>query len=130
MGILANYWSMTQGVCQQINKNYWSFLCHYTRAREKEYCKQLGTDFDQALCSRNNEKIILENRLKKKLFAISLWNSTVQRRISDIAVNIKDQVVKETKFAALTYFQFILIDWCGVMLLVGGVCKIFLHNFI
>ena len=47
---------------------------------------------------------MLGNGLEKKLAAVSLSNSTVQRRITDMAIDIKDQVVQEIKSAAFGLF--------------------------
>ena len=42
---------------------------------------------------------------KKKIAAVSLFNSTIQRRIEDMAADIRDQVVQEIKSAAFGLFS-------------------------
>lgn len=46
-------------------------------------------------------EIVLENGLEKKLAVVSLWNSSVQMMISDIAIDVKDQLMKMIKSTAL-----------------------------
>ena len=50
-------------------------------------------------------EIALRNEMKKKIAMVPLSNSTVQRRISDMATDIKDQVVQETKSSAFGLFS-------------------------
>ncbi|XP_055549359.1 zinc finger BED domain-containing protein 5-like [Wyeomyia smithii] len=50
-------------------------------------------------CAMKMVEIVLGNGLEKKLVAVSLSDNTVQRRISDMSVNVKNQVVSEIKAA-------------------------------
>ena len=51
-------------------------------------------------CSLDMVEIVLGNEMKKKIAMVPLSNSTVQGRISDMATDIKDQVVLEIKSSA------------------------------
>lgn len=46
-------------------------------------------------CAMKMVEIVLGNGLEKKLAAVSLSDNTVQRRISDMSVDIKNQVVSQ-----------------------------------
>ena len=48
---------------------------------------------------------MLGNEFEKKIAAVSLSNSIVQRRICDMAIDIKDQVVQKIKSAPLGLFS-------------------------
>ena len=48
---------------------------------------------------------MLGNEEKKNIAAVSLSNSTIQRRIKDMAPYIRDQVVQEIKSAAFGLFS-------------------------
>ena len=56
-------------------------------------------------CSLKIAELMLGNVEKKKIAAVSLSNSTTQRRIEDMAADIRDQVVQEIKFAAFGLFS-------------------------
>ncbi|XP_068229067.1 zinc finger BED domain-containing protein 5-like [Palaemon carinicauda] len=49
-------------------------------------------------------EIVLGNEMKKKNAQVPLSNSTVQRRMSNMATDIKDHVVQEIKFSAFGLF--------------------------
>ena len=48
---------------------------------------------------------MLGNEEKKNIAAVSLSNSTIQRRIETLAADIGDQVVQEIKSAAFGLFS-------------------------
>ena len=56
-------------------------------------------------CSLKIVELMLGNNEKKKIAAVSLSNSTIQRRIKDMAPVIRDQVVQEIKSAAFGLFS-------------------------
>ena len=56
-------------------------------------------------CSLKMVEIVLGNEMKKRIAAVPLSNSTIQRRISDMATDIKDQVVQEIKSSAFGLFS-------------------------
>lgn len=56
-------------------------------------------------CAMKMVEIVLGNGLEKKLAAVSLSDNTVQRRIADMSVDIKDQVVSEIKAAKFGIFS-------------------------
>ena len=49
--------------------------------------------------------LCLEMKRRKKIAAVSLSNSTIQRRIEELAADIRDQVVQEIKSAAFGLFS-------------------------
>ena len=59
---------------------------------------------------------MLENEEQKKIAAVSSPNSTVQRRIEDIAADIRDQIVQEIKSAAFGLFSIQLNEFTDVAL--------------
>ncbi|XP_068234241.1 protein FAM200C-like [Palaemon carinicauda] len=50
-------------------------------------------------------EIVLGNKMKKNIAQVPLSNTTVTRRISDMATDIKDQVVQEIKSSAFGLFS-------------------------
>ena len=54
---------------------------------------------------------------KKKIAAVSLSNSTIQKRIEDMAADIKDQVAQGSKSAAFRLFSIQMFP-------VNGFCKV------
>ncbi|XP_063584632.1 protein FAM200C-like [Penaeus indicus] len=56
-------------------------------------------------CAKTMVKIVLGEKRAEKLNAISLSNNTVQRRISQISDDIKEQVIQEIKRAGLFSIQ-------------------------
>ena len=56
-------------------------------------------------CSLKIVELMLGKEEKKIIAAVSLSNSTIQRRIEDMAADSKDQVVQEIKSAAFGLFS-------------------------
>ncbi|XP_063872897.1 zinc finger BED domain-containing protein 5-like [Scylla paramamosain] len=56
-------------------------------------------------CAKTMVKLVLDEKSAEKLNAISLSNNTVQRRISQISDDIKEQVIQEIKRAGLFIIQ-------------------------
>jgi hypothetical protein len=50
-------------------------------------------------------EIVLGNGLEKKLASIPLSDNTIQRRIDDMAIDNKNQVIQEIKSAAFGLFS-------------------------
>ena len=72
-------------------------------------------------CSLKIVELMLGKEEKKKIAAVSLSNSTIQRRIEDMAADIKDQVVQEIKSAAFGLFSIQLdestdVDSCSQLM--------------
>ena len=56
-------------------------------------------------CSLKIVELMLGNVEKKKIAAVSLSNSTIQKRIEDMAADLRDQVVQEIKSVAFGLFS-------------------------
>ncbi|XP_076363315.1 protein FAM200C-like isoform X1 [Tachypleus tridentatus] len=82
-----------------------------------EIAKQKNTynweNLNQTLSSQNDENC-LGKWIGEKLAADSLSYSTVQRRISDMTIDIKDQVVQKIKSAAFGLFSIQLDELTNV----------------
>lgn len=69
--------------------------------------------FGETLRSQNGG-YLLGNGLESTLAVVSLSNRTVQRRISDMAIDVKDQIVQEVKSASRDLFSIRLDESTGV----------------
>lgn len=63
-------------------------------------------------CSLQIVEIVLGNGLVIKLAAVSLSNNTVQRRINNMAIDTKDQVVQEIKSATFSISMWHCVPSC------------------
>ena len=61
-------------------------------------------------CSLKIVEIVFGNEMRKKIAMVPPSDSTVERRISDIATDIKDLVVQEIKSSAFGLFKLNLIN--------------------
>ena len=89
----------SSGTYHETNKNAIEASYHVAMKIAKQ--KKLHTIGENLIqpCSLKIVELML-GKEKKKIAVVSLSNSTIQRRIEDMAADIKDQVVQETKSAA------------------------------
>ena len=101
------------GTCHETNKNAIeaTYYVGLEIARQKKP-HIIGENLIKP-CSLKTVELMLANVEKKKIAAVSLSNSTIQRRIEDMAADIRDQVVQEIKSAAFGYFQF---SWMNLLM--------------
>ena len=99
---------------RQTNKNAVeaSYYVVLEIARQKKL-HTIGENLIQS-CSLKIVELMLGNEKTKKIAAVSLSIGTSQRRIEDMAADIRDQVVQEIKSAACGLFSIQLDESTGV----------------
>ena len=79
-----------------------SYLMAFEIAKQKK-TRTIGETLIKP-CILKTACIVLGKEAEKKLAAISLSNNTIQRRIKDLSLDIKSQVVQEIKTASFGLF--------------------------
>ena len=87
-------------ICNKVDASYYLAL---EIARQKKP-HTIGKNLIKT-CSLKIVELMLGNEEKKKIAAVLLSNSTIQRRIEDMAADIRDQVEQEIKSAAFGLFS-------------------------
>ena len=95
----------SNGTYYETNKN--GIKASYYATLEIAMHKKLHTIGENLIkpCSLKVVELMLGNEDKKKIAAVLLSNSTIQKRIEDMAADIRDQVVQEIKSAAFGFFS-------------------------